>query len=459
MNETLTTLCDAYLNDGTGSVAVYYSFDSGSVSSIGSAGNFTGVFLNQSPSHFVGKIPAISSVTGSSNLNAENSLKESIFNNSFNISGKSLYYNNISGESFLNPDDLDSNLIYLFSFKKRTAENGILFGSLRRETFDNEIVNFSYGRGFNVGLTDRNNLFFQGSDSVVGDYVLVADEIELATENICSLKVSPYGVTFARYNLIDDGFQQQYLRTNCKIQNIGYEERSFLGESPLFLNSGHSFNGFIDNLMIISGDHAPSDLKAVSSGFVCTGIKVSGASYFDEILTGQSIELFYAIGITGFQPVITGYSNVAIPTELIEFVLVENQSPLSRNDGERFLTGYTLPNNSGFYLEETSFLIKDDFYKPTGDMAHATLNLRDSGNFVAQYSLQSTKLINTSGLSPMYELQPITGTLVQEPTGYLKTELTTTIEKTGNIIQTLEFLSEYKNRFKKDYLFYMESRL
>jgi len=460
LNQTLSTLCDAYLENGTGSVALYYSFDSGSVSSLGGAGNFTGVFKNESPSFSVGGLTGIVlDATGSTANAAENSLKTKIENNSFNLSFSNIKYGGFSGISFLNPTDFDSEFVYLFSFRKTQSEDGVLFGSLVKENFDNGIVNFSYGKGFNVGINDRNKLFFQGSDAVVGDYILTADQLELADENICSLKVSPYEVTFAHYNLADDEFEQQYLRTDCKIQNLDYTQPLLIGGSPTYLRSGKTFSGFIDNLMIISGNHNPSDLKAISSGFVATGIPSSGNSYSDEIVTGHSIVTLTPIGVTGYQPIITGYQTVISGSQLIEFTLVADPSPYSRNDGDRFFTGYTLPNNSGSYLEETSFLIPDYNYRPTGDDAFATLNLRNSGDFVTRYTLTGIRNLSATGSIPLYGLTPITGLLLGEATGYQKTTLSTTIFRTGNLVEDLQFLDQYKGRYKKDFIYYLDKRL
>lgn len=460
MNETLSTLCNAYLDEGSGSVVLYYSFSSGSVSSLGAGSNFTGVFKNESPSKFVDYLSGIVvSATGSSAVDAENLLKTYIENDSYNLSFQNVKYGGFSGQGFLNPSDYESEFVYLFSFNKNKNEDGVLFGSLVKDSFDNGVVNFSYGRGFNVGINDRNKLFFQGSDAVVGDFVLVADDLELANENICSVKVSPYEVTFAHYNLADDEFEQQYLRSDCKIQNNSFTEPFYIGGSPTYLRPNQTFSGFIDHLLIISGNYNPSDLKAIASGFVATGIKTSGASYSDNVVTGHSIELLTQSGVTGFQPVITGYINVLSGSNLIEFTM-SSTTGNSVIDGQKLLTGYTLPNNSGSYLEETAFLIPANNYKPTGDDAFATLGLRNSGGFVEAYTITSNRLVNVvTGLIPLYGLVPVTGTLLSSPTGYVKTTLSTNIFRTGTITESLEFLEKYKTKFKKDYLYYLEKRL
>lgn len=460
MNETLSQLCSSYLDAGTGSVVLYYSFDSGSVSSLGDGSNFTGVFKNESPSFAVNYLSGlVLEATGSSANVAETLLKTKIVEDSFDVSFSNVRYGGFSGQSFLRPDDFDSEFVYLFSFRRTQNEDGVLFGSLVKDQFDNGSVNFSFGRGFNIGVNDRNQLFFQGSDSSVGDYVLTANELELSNENICSARISPYEVSFVKYNLFDDEFQQQSLRTDCKVENNSFTEPFYIGGSPTYLRSGRTFSGFIDNLLIISGNYSPSDLKAISSGFVASGIRSSGSSYSDDIVTGHSIELLYQSGVTGYQPVITGYRSAISGSDLISFTLV-SATGASVIDGERFVTGYTLPNNSGYFVEETSFLLPYSQYKPTGDDVFATLGLKNSGGVVTTFVVTGYSTGNSvTGIVPLYGFNPITGILLNSPTGYLKTTLSTTILRTGNLVENLQFFDSYKGKFKKDYLYYLDKRL
>lgn len=448
------------MDNGTGSVIAYYSFDSGSVSYIGDGSNFTGIFKNESPSPYPNSFNLkVLKATGASSLTAENLLRTKVVDNSFDLGFSNIDCNNFSGISFLKPDDYDSEFVYLFSFKKTKPQNGVLFGSLVKDSFDNGTVSFEYGRGFNIGINDRNQLFFQGSDAQIGDYVLTANELELGDDNICSARISPYEVSFAKYNLLDDDFVQQSLRTDCKIQNNSFSENFYIGSSPTYLRSGNAFSGFIDNFLIISGSYNPSDLKAISSGFVATGIPQSGASFLDEVITGFSIELLTQSGVTGYQPVITGYQNVISGSELIEFILSSTTGELKK-DGERFLTGYTLPNNSGYYIEETSFLLPSYNYRPTGDDAFATLGLKNSGGLIETFVISSNKIVTTTtGQFPLYGLIPVTGNLLNAATGYIKTPLSNIISRTGNIIQNLQFLDQYTGRFKKDYIYFMDKRL
>ena len=145
---------------------------------------------------------------------------------------------------------------------------------------------------------------------------------------------------------------------------------------------------------------------------------------------------------------------------MIEFTLIKNEfTPLTLKDGDRFITGYTLPNNSGAFVEETSFLIPENNYTDTGDDAHATLGLTDGSNIVMDFALQSSKIVKTTGILPLYGVSGVTGFLVGEPTGYVKTFLSADIIRTGTTIENLIFREGYSEQYKHDYLHYLSSRL
>ena len=154
----------------------------------------------------------------------------------------------------------------------------------------------------------------------MGEYVFVADDLELANKNICSATVSPYQVSFSVYNLADDDFEATSLRSDSKIQNLEYTGNLYLGKSDYYIREGDTFSGYLDQFMIITGVHNPSDLKSVASGFVATGSPVSGASYIDTVITGSEVELVYPVGITGYQTTITGYQEVIDDSELIDLL-------------------------------------------------------------------------------------------------------------------------------------------
>ena len=462
MNNTLSTLANAYLDQGTGSIMLYYSMEDETTGVVGSGGEFTGVVMNVPPSSTVGHTGLVIDATGATEAEAGSKLETFFLNekSGVDLSFSSIKFDAFANEGFMSPDDLETEISFLFSFEKTQRKNGVLFGNLNKETFDNGEVSFNYGKGFNIGINDRNKLFFQGIDSEIGEYVLVADNLELANKNICSATVSPFQVSFSLYNLADDDFQTSFLRTDSKIENIEYTGNFYIGKSDHYIREGSSFSGYLDQFMIITGFHGASDLKSLASGFVATGSLVSGASYIDTVITGSEVTLVNPVGITGYQAVITGFQEVIVDSELIEFTLIQNEfTPLTLKDGDKFITGYTLPNNSGAFVEETAFLIPENNYTDTGNDAHATLGLTDGSNIVTDFTVQSSKIVKTTGTFPLYGVSGVTGFLVGEPTGYLKTFLTQDVLRTGSLIENLIFKEGYLEQYKHDYLHYLSTRI
>lgn len=434
----IAELINAYIDGGTGSVLLYYDGQTGSL-------NNSGALLNVSPSSTVGSYTGVIDKTISTFYLNE-------------ISGCDLSYAPVKfgpfSNNLVNSGDRNTELTFLFSFEKKRNDAGILFGSLVRDTY---LDGSPWGRGFNIGVNSRNQLFFQGINETHGEYILTADNIELANKNICSVSVSPYNVTVSKYRLADDDFETQSLFPNSQIQNAA--DSYYLGASPTFYRGFHSFSGYLDKFMVISGYQNSSDLKCISSGFVSTGVPVSGQSYLDSSVTGYNIELIYRSGITGFEPYITGYQQVRTSNTLIEFTLVEDMTPFGRTDGERFLTGYSLPSSMGSYLEETSFLIPNLGYSTTGDNPFATLGLTDTSGLITRYTLQTAKSVTTTGIIPLYNFRPITGALLDQATGFQKTILTGTSVREGTIVTNMSLFEERTLLYRPDYLYYMEERL
>ena len=441
MNETLTSLINAYI-EGTGNVLLYYNF----------AGTGSEILANTSPSATVGLY----------NAEIDNLLTvNDIFLN--DISGVDLSRARLKFGPFQNNhkniNDLDGSLTFLFSFEKKKTDAGILFGSLVKDSFTLNGSDFYYGRGFNIGINSRNQLFFQGIDGDQGEYVLTSNSIEMANRNICSVAVSPYNIIVTKYDLLDDSFQEQSLFNNCKISNNQANESYYLGGSPTFYRGEHSFSGQMDEFLILSGFYSSFDLKSIASGFYATGIPLSGQTYQDSVITGSEISITYRSGVTGYEPYITGYSQTIQNSELIEFVLVENLTPLSRKDGERFLTGYAVPNSSGSYLEETSFLIKTNKYSTTGDDPFGTLGLSDQTNLVTQYTLQSLRISSITGTVPLYGLRPVTGALLNEPMAYSVAVLSGIISRTGTILESLSLDENIIKDYDYDFLYFLKARI
>lgn len=465
MNKTIQTLAETYLEGGLDSIVLYYDFSSQETGVVGSGSEFTGVFKNQSFVSSGYNSGIVLNTASTSESEALSKLTGSFFLN--DKSGVNLTYSNISfedfsGISFMSPDNDESQITFLFSFEKVSSKNGVLFGNLNKFNYTDANNNFNYGKGFNIGVNDRNQLFFQGIDSLIGEYLLTANNLELANRNICSATISAYSVEFSLYNLLEDSFLSQNLITNSKILNNDWGENFLIGGSPTYLREGETFSGYLDEFMIISGANPSSDLKSLSSGFLATGIETTG-SFIDEFITGYDIQTLVPVGVTGLGLTELGSGQVKQISDLIEITLVEDPVPFSINDGERFLTGYILDNNSGSFLEETSFLIpytgNYQDYIPTGNGAFDTLGLENSGNIVNAFTLQSSKKVETIQAYPIYEVVPLTGVLLEEPTGYQKTYNKNFIEKTSSTIGSLEFIDSSIELYKHDYIHYLDKRI
>lgn len=453
MNDLLTSLVGKYAPNGTGSLFLYYDFAETSTGVFLETGIYQGYVKSVSPSFLPNQNSGIiESATGSSEIVAKQGVDQFWLSDG---SGVDLSFSKIrlgSFNNFLPNSNLDSELTLLFSFGKTAKADGVLFGSLRRDQFDNNGITGVYGRGFNIGINGRNKLFFQGIDSSLGEYVLTANSLELASKNICSAQVSPYSVTFGYYNLGDDRVEYETVRSNVRIENPTTQEPYYIGYSPTY-KSSQNFSGYLDEFLLFSGSIGVSDLKSIASGLICSGSVSTGSNSSSSYITGYTTSLIYPTGITGYNATITGYQQIKSTGEFFKFILSSGSS--SKTEGDRFLTGYYLSPNNG-YLEQVGFLIDDDLYRPTGDYAHATLGLKAQSASVTGYTLAAQSVSFDTGYLPLYEITPLTGFL-PEPTGIGQVPLTTSVLDTGSysITPVLPSLESYKH----DYLYYLDKRL
>lgn len=453
MNQLLTTLIDKHAPNGTGSLFLYYDFASTSTGVFLETGIYQGYVKNVSPSFTPNQYSGIiEGATGASEVVAKGKIDDFWLSES---SGVDLSFSKVRFGPFNNllpNSNLESDLTFLFSFGKSAKNDGVLFGSLRRDQFDNNGTTGVYGRGFNIGVNGRNKLFFQGIDPSLGEYILTANSLELASKNICSVQVSPYSVTFGHYILGDDRVDYQSINSNVKIENPNTNEPYYLGYSPTYKHS-QNFSGQLDEFLIFSGAIGASDLKSIASGLVSSGVVSSGSASSSSFITGYTNTLLYPTGVTGYSASITGYQQVKSTGEFLKFILSSGAS--SKTDGDRFLTGYYLSPGNG-YLEQVGFLVDDNLYQPTGDMAHATLGLKNQSASVTGYSLSYQSMSFETGYLPIYEITPLTGFL-PEPTGYSQVPLTQSVIDTGSfsLSPTLNLVTDYQH----DYLYYLDQRV
>ena len=439
MNNALKILMDSY-GGGTGNVMLYYNMDSFDTI------NGSGFVKNISPS----------STVGSNNAFLDSGKNTGIFHDK-GISGCNLSYSKLTinpfNNGFLSNSDLNWSASFLFSFTKTNSEDGVLFGCLNRDDVNYYGVSRNFGRGFNIGVNDRNQLFLQGIDFQNGPYVIVADELELANKNLCSVSFDPYNVTFAHYDLTSDRVYEQAKLTNNLIENISGNEKFYIGGSNFYYKNP-GFSGYLDEFMIISGDYDVNTLKSIISGFVSYETLNTGSTGFVTVVTGQQITNIQQTGITGYALVQTG-SRPVFTTGYYYQTIIDTGS-ISIQEGQRIVTGFTLSNGLS-YNEEIGIIYKTNEYKTTGNIAHATLGLIDQ---VLTYNTGGIDLVygvKQTGHIPLYGLSPLTGFV--GITGSTVTPLTTQVSIEGSADYSFNFISGIMEEYRHNYLYYLSTRL
>lgn len=442
MNNALQILMNSY-GGGTGNLMLYYDTNSFDVI------DGTGVVKNVSPASTVGNNDGF--------LEAG---KDTGTLRDGNYSGINLGYSNISintfDNGFLNNNDLNWSASFLFSFTKTTPEDGILFGCLNTEIIDYYGKSGIYGRGFNIGINDRNQLFFQGVDFENGPYIVVADELELASKNLCSVSVDPYNVTFAYYDLASNDLYQQTKLTNSRVENILDSEKFYLGNSNTYYKDP-KIEAYIDQFAILSGDYSPSVLRSIISGFVCDEVINTGAQGFSSVITGYEHTLIQETGITGYTLVQTGSKKVYQTGLFFERVTTITSTSVNIQDGYRYVTGFELANGL-VYNEELGYLYETDLYNTTGDSAHATLGLQNEIVTINEISKNVLKYsVKQTGELPLYVVSGLTGFI--GPTGITSNPLTGPVYTEGSTGYSFQFLPNIMEGYRHDYLYYMGERI
>jgi hypothetical protein len=454
MNDSLKLLMDFY-GGGTGNLMLYYDMETFALSGA------TGVVKNVSPSATVGY----------NNAFLDAGKTTGIFHSGA-FSGVNLSYSKLTFDTFnngfLNNADQNWSASFLFSFTKTNSEDGVLFGCLNKDefTFTSDILisdqqylageKIDYGRGFNVGINDRNQLFLQAIDLEAGPYVIVADQIELANKNLCAVSLDPYTVTFSYYDLPSDRVYSQTKLTTDRTENILSNEKFYLGNSNFYYKNP-GFSGYVDKFAILSGDYNADQLKSIISGFVSTNAIDSGQQGFVTNVTGYGYTQIQQTGITGYAAVLTGYRPVYTTGFFFERVQSITVNSIPIEEGYRFISGFILSNNLG-YDEELGYLYKTDEYKTSGNMAHATLGLIDridiittGGKTVLRYA------VNQTGSLPLYRIDALTGSI--GPTGVSVQPLTNQSSTDGAVDYNFYLNTGLMQEYRHNYLYYLMERI
>lgn len=437
---------------------IYYDFDTGSVSIYQSGTYYIPYLKNTFPSFNSNKNHAEIYGLKNTGINTINSINYYITgqygflknNGSGDLSSFPLV---ISGQPDFNLNDCSM----LFNFSNKSYKDSILFGSLR--VFEDTINNtkYRYSNGFNFGINSRGKLFFQslGKD---GDYIFVANSIELSKENIAGLSISENEIEIFRFDLLNQDIQSENFIVDANY--IKNSDLLYLGTSPTYYNLQYplqpKFDGFLGEMCVFSGRLAKEFLYNLSSGFISDYYYSGGIVTESNTITGYNTSIIYKTGVTGYLTGIIGYQQIQTGTPYITGATTLS-GVRSVAEGGRYFTGYSAQGLP--YKEEVGYLHPPNFgkYDPTGNNAFDTLGLQ-GGIIQVEVYTQVTGMKFDSITVPIYGTTALTGN-TSEISGYVQTPLTGKVFETGAASSGIQLDSKSIEFFKKDYIYFLEKRL
>jgi len=434
---------------------VFYDFNTGSTFLVQSGSYYKPYLKNITPSYNTGKYHAEiyglqNTDTGTINfyLTGQYGFLEK------NGSGDLSRFNAvISGQPDFNFNDCSM----LFNFSNEKYSNGILFGSFQKtEDVINDVV-YKGSKGFNFGINDRGKLFFQ-SLSDIGEYIFTANNIELSKKNIVSLSVGSNEVQISRFDYLNNDIQTESFHINTDY--VKNSELLYIGSSPNYYSLIYplqpTFDGYISNLAIFSGNLASQFLYDFGSGLLSTYYYNTGQVTGYSTITGYTTTPLYATGVTGYITGVTGYRSVLTGSGNYLTGGFSLSGTSSKTEGSKIFNYYS---GSGIsYKEEIGFLSSaySGTYNPTGLNAFDTLGLQNISQNVNIYNEQSG-VYNTYVNVPLYGVTALTG-YTTEITGYTQVPLTGTVYETGVANSGVSMNGTLSEEFKKDYIYYLGER-
>ena len=357
-----------------------------------------------------------------------------------------------------------NSLTAIFDFEFDTdnpVTGGVLFGSLDKsiQTINGETI--TGAKGYNFGITDRGNLFYQGFDRG-GDYIHVASDIELAKRNIISFSLGADTVEISRIDYLNDNIHKQNFTIDSDY--ISNSDQFYLGGSNNFYSTTNgddkSLSGYLNEFVLISGYTSSQIIKTIGSGMIGEYFSTTSASTTREEVTGYSESIIYRTGITGYEFNTTGTLTISTGRDMQTGSSTAGGTQ-AVVEGDKFFKYYELNNGTAktFYKEEIGYLDATSgfTYSPTGSGAFATLGLRDVGTNIDTH-------VETEGLDSegavtinLYESVAQTGTL-NEISGITQTPLTTVVTIPAVPVSGVRLTGNSQD-FKKDYIYYLGQRL
>ena len=355
-----------------------------------------------------------------------------------------------------------SNLSTLIDFQfDGEISDSVLFGSLEKisNTVDSQVI--TGAKGYNFGVTSRGKLFYQGFDRG-GDFIHVANSIDLAKRNVVGFSVGNNTLSLSRFDYLNNVIQTEAfdIDTNFISDNT---ERFYLGGSPQyykpFAPSGEYRNATgvrMNSFCLLSGYLGPSIGMTLGSGLIGTFFENLTAGTQKEVITGYSQVVTFKTGITGYNYETTGILNISTGQYMRTGDLVADGT-VNKEEGELYFQYNTFELNgvTTFNKEQVGYLhpLSGYQYLPSGDGAHATLGLRDVEGAVSQFIEREGFSGSATVAVSLFGSRSLTGVL-SEISGVSQVPIYQTVTDTPSVISSGIELSGPSDLFKKDYIYY-----
>jgi len=363
-----------------------------------------------------------------------------------------------------------SNCSVLFDLEfNNQVSDCILFGSLEKTSDTVGGVTITGSKGYNLGITKRGQLFYQGFDNK-GDFIYTANSIELAKRNVLGFSLSTDSLSLLRFDYLNHKIQKEqfFVNTSLVVDNTGF----YLGGSPQYFRGGaygssgefETSDVSLNSFCFLSGGLSPSTLFSIGSGMIGDFSESTTTEITKRRITGYNQTTVYKTGITGYDYEDTGDLTISTGRYMMTGNIISNGTS-TLEEGENYFIYYTFDSalsDSGvtsFNKRQIGYLHPDSGYQylPTGEKAFSTLGLQNVEGAVDKY-------IEQQGLSgagtievEMFGSRFQTGYL-SEISGVKQSPLYETLIATPSIPASGINLGGLAENFKKNFVYYLGDR-
>lgn len=431
-------------------LAAYYDFAeyNGEVNPESSV-TYTGILHNQYPAYDTGKHTAtIVSATGATEVG---------------VSG--LITGAVSGRGRLDQSNLKipiegldiNSMSLLVDFQwNAEVENGVILGSYERFEETVGSVDVTGSRGFNFGINDRGNMFFEAYQPS-GPSIVSTNSIEMSERNIIGLSFDGGDVVFSKFDLFNDVVDKETFNFNSSA--IAQPTDLYVGGSSQYFKSSSAsvptVNASLNELAIFSGGISPHTLKQLSSGVLGDYFYNTGIQSVQNFITGYTDTVIYETGVTGIT--LQSAGSLTVSTGRVTYTgMFTGASAVSGSEGDEVYVFYNYDNDGlkTSYKEKLGYLDSSNSnnYAPTGEGAFDTLGLQ-SGNYTltGDIALNLEAKLSTGSYS-IYQQVEQTGVL-SVVSGVDKTALYESVTGSTGQYSGIVF-NESIEALKSDYIYY-----